>query len=100
MRFNDVDTNIFDSRPVREQPRRQYVTKPTINPDKSVLTVLQVQDNRAALECSGLHDHVQVRVVQPRITLRNNVHAQLEQWVETPVLTFRQQSLELAIAEQ
>src|SRR5262245_29198143 len=61
--------------------------------------VLEVQDQSAAGERTRLDDHVELLVDEPRRALRHNLNPSLAKDVEQPVRTGRQESLELAIAE-
>jgi hypothetical protein len=86
-------------RPVGVQARRHHMAEPAVDPDERPLVVLQVQDHRAQLQRTRLDDHVDLVVDEPRLALRDDLHADLAQRVKEPVPARAQQALERAVTE-
>ena len=94
-----LNTHVLEASPVGVQTWRQDVAEATFDPDQRTLAVLQVNDLSQISECATLDDDVQLVVLDPRISLRDHVDADLPQRIEQPVPTCGQQSLEFTVAE-
>ena len=98
-RIHRLDSYFPHAIPVCVESSREDTVESSVDPNECSLVVLQVDDRGVLAEQTGLDDHVELVVNQPRITLRHNLHAVLQQWIEQPVPTFAQESLELTVAE-
>ncbi len=61
--------------------------------------VLQIDDDRMILQFAGLNDYVELPVLQPRITPRDNVDVSFQTRVKQSVRAVAEQTSELAVVE-
>jgi hypothetical protein len=97
---DDLDRYIMQDRPEGIQARVQHSLHAAVHPHYGALVVLEVNDPRFVAQRPRPGDNVQVLVVEPHVTHRHDVHADLAQEVPDEMTARTQDALELAVLEQ